>query len=789
MRSGRMAAVLLAALFVVAMAEKTAAQTQTQTQLFGWNLRGDVEAGLQGLPQNPNVPGGADGKFEEYRDFRGLGNDANSGLFLQNLQLRLFRPDEAYSIELSGKNWGFATQEFHLLGERLGQWQVGFDWDQMRHIYSSDSQTLLKAFGDNVFIVRGNSNGRPPIFNWNSAPGWSCSQASIPFGSSDCDGQISQQWYTGRLYFKVSPSPNLDITSEVTRIFKDGQRPFGMAFSSPGGNFLELVQPISQTIYNWKSLVTWAQEKFQLQGSYTLSVFVNDFPWVRADNPCNGNGVSPPLPPAAGTTGCPAVGATGQFGTTSLPPNNQAHTVNLAGGVNLPMQTRINSSFTYQWRLQNQDFLRQTYSNGLVGNNLSLQNPQNSLQGNVQTLLFNLDATSRPIAAPVTFALKYRLYDYMDFSDTIRFQAFIINDQNTITNTPLTAGRASFLRQNADLSARYQIAQPAAWTVGVGYEGWNRNEQWEVGHTDELLAKSSFDYTPTDWLQSRSSFSAGYRRMDGYNRNAYWEANQNQPSDFVGSGSQLAEMRKFNLADRNQYILSQLFQITPIDSVAITPSASYKNTQYIASGLTQNGIWYNTAQLGLQTVISWTAGMDVSWTPTDRLNLSAGYVFESIFQKQRNRNNAPNDPSMDWVSDSTDQFNTYTASMKATIIPNKLTFNTGAVYSQSLGRVQQYSPNATGSAVYSANQPNDVTWRWPAFYDQFARLDASFDYQFAKAWTAKLFYAYESFANANWQTGPLVPVQPNTTGSVFLGQHWQDYVAQIVGVTLKYKFE
>src|SRR5262249_37301155 len=175
------------------------------------------------------------------------------------------------------------------------------------------------------------------------------------------------------------------------------------------------------------------------------------------------------------------------------------------------------------------------------------------------------------------------------------------------------------------------------------------------------------------------------------------------------------------------------------------PSASYKNTQYIASGLTNNGTWFNTAMLGLQTVISWTAGMDVSWTPTDRLTFSAGYMYESIFQKQRNRNNGPNDPSMDWVSDNTDQFNTYTASMKATLIPDKLVFKVGAAYSQALGRVQQYSPNATGSTVYNANQPNDVTWRWPAFYNQLARLDAPVDYTFAKTWTAKFCYAYERF--------------------------------------------
>src|SRR5215469_8294506 len=464
MRQMRTARFLLAALALLVDPGEASAQTDTQTKLGGWNLQGEIEQALFGLIQNPNgnrTPGLADGKFEEYRDINGI--SSGTGLLLESLNLRLFRPDESLSFQITGKEWGLHTQEFHLLGEHIGVWQAGFDWDQMRHIYSTDSQTLLKNFGDSVFIVRGSPGGRPPIPAWNNGPNWGCSAASIPIGSSDCDGQISQQWFTGRLYFKLS----------LTRNFKDGQRPFGMAFGSPGGNFLELVQPISQTIYEWKTRGTWAQNRFQLTWGYTLSVFVNDFPWVRADNPCNGDGVTT----IAG--GCAAPGVSGQFGTTSLPPNNQAHTVNIAGGVNLPMQTRVNSSLTYQWRLQNQDFQKQTYSNGLVANNLSLQNPQNSLNGNVQTLLFNLDATSRPLAAPVTFALKYRLYDYMDFSDQIRFQAFIINDQNSITNTPLTAGRYSYLRQNADLSGRYQIAPPAALTVGVGWEGWNRSHEWE----------------------------------------------------------------------------------------------------------------------------------------------------------------------------------------------------------------------------------------------------------------------------------------------------------------------
>ena len=788
MRYTKAAYALLAAIMVLAGGSVAFAQTKTQTQLFGWNLEGEVESGLRGLPQNPNgnrTPGLADGKFEEYRDINGV--TAGTGLFLENLQLRLFRPDEAYSIEVAGKDWGLHTQEFHLMGERLGQWQAGFDWDQMRHIYSTDSQSLLKVFGGNVFILPGT---RPPLSSWNSAPGWSCTQASEN-GNCTGDGQISQQWYTGRLFFNISPTPTTNFSAELTRIFKDGQRPFGMGFGSPGSNFLELVQPISQTIYEFKTRGSWITETFQLQGGYTASVFVNDFPWVRADNPCVGAGQTAPTPALA----CPAApGATpGQFGTTSLPPNNQAHTFTLQGGVNLPMRTRVNSNFTYQFRFQNQDFQQQTYSNGLVAANPSLRLPQASLNGNVQTALFNLDVTSRPLQAPVTFTLKYRLYDYMDFSDTPTFSAFIINDQNAITtsNTPMRAGRYSFLRQNADLAGRYQLNPNMALTLGLGWEGWNRSRDYEVTESDEALAKAAFDYTPTDWLLARLSYTAGFRRGSGYDSNAFGEANNNQPPTFTGSASQLTTMRKFNEGDRNQQVVNLMLQITPTDKVTVTPSASYKFVDYVSSGLfdSQAAPLRNLSLLGLQQVVGWNAGMDINWTPSDRLSFSTGYMHESLFQKQRNRNNGPNDASMDWISDSTDTTETFHAAMKATIVPEKLLFKMNGAYSQTLGRVQAYSPNATGSTVYNANQPNDVTWRWPAFYDSLAHIDAALEYNFTKAWTGKLFYVYEQFINHNWQTGALTPFLSLSTSSIFLGQNWQNYTAQIVGVTLKYKFE
>ena len=503
-----------------------------------------MESGLRGLPQNPNgerTPGLADGKFEEYRDINGV--TAGTGLFLENLRLRLFRPDEAYSIEMAGKDWGLHTQEFHLMGERLGQWQAGFDWDQMRHVYSTDSQTLLKVFGDNVFIVRGAPGWRPPAAAWNDGLGWSCSAAveeqqrlRRPDQPAVVHGAVVLQYLAdGQDELLGGAHPHLQGRPAPLR---DGLRQPGRQLPRAGPAH----QPDHLRVQNARQLYHGdVPAPGRLHG---LSVFVNDFPWVRADNPCNGNGVTT----IAG--GCGAPGNSGQFGTTSLPPNNQAHTFNLQGGVNLPMRTRVNANFTYQLRFQNQDFQQQTYSNGLVAANPSLQLPQSSLNGNVQTALVNLDVTSRPLQAPVTFTLKYRLYDYMDNSDTPVFSAFIINDQNAITQTvgqePMRAGRYSFLRQNADVAGRYQFTPTMAVTLGLGWEGWNRSHDYEVTVSNEALAKAAVDYTPTDWLLARLSYTAGFRRGGGYNTNAWGEANMNQPPTFDGSASQLTTLRKFN---------------------------------------------------------------------------------------------------------------------------------------------------------------------------------------------------------------------------------------------------
>ena len=760
MRTTRTVRSVLAGLVVLAASGAASAQTAPPAatpppfEIGGFRLEGYVESGVRFF-LDPSQKERA--KFEEYRDI-------NQGLYLQGLWLRFFTPDEKYSGVIGGRQWGQQDQEYHLSFERLGRWEVGFEWDQMRHIFSTNARTLTSETSRGVFAL---PNPRPAISTYNNG-------RSID--------EISVRWDTARTYFKWNLSENADLFAEYTRIHKDGERPFGMAFGSPGGNTFEILQPIEHTIHDFRLRGTWATEHWQVQAGYTMSIFVNDLDYVRADNPCQ-PAVAPFPPCAAGD-----VGTTKQFGTVSLPPNNMAHTFSLQAGVNLPLRTRINGNFTYSLRLQNDDFLPQTSTNGQPATVPSLALPQKSLHGNVQVILLNLNATSRPLPIPVTFSAKYRLYDLMDESDVVRFSDFIINDQNTIARGPHFSQRFSYMRQNADLDGRWKVSQPLAVTLGTGWERWDRPETREVRVSDEFFAKAALDVTPADWLMVRATYQPSFRRASEYRTFALAAVEQNAAP---GEPGQSYLLRKYDEADRDRQRVDLMMQITPTETLTITPAASYRFDNYIASGLSHDSSarGQSGAMLGLQEAVSWSAGMDVNWAPTERLSFAAGYVHESNFQKQRSRNRNPDDPALDWISDNTDTVDTYHASMTARLIPGKLDLKFAGNYSYALGRVETWNPNANGSTVFNAvTNTNQVARRWPAFEDSLLRLEASVRYHFGQAWTASLNYAYEAFSKHDWRTDTINPFVPGNS-AVYLGNDLKSYEAHIFGVTLGYRFK
>ena len=707
-----------------------------QVSLGPVNLEGDVEAGVRLLPDRPSEANRQ--KFEEYRDI-------TQGVFLADLRLRVFTPDEKYSAEVLGSKWGQQDQEFGLSLGRLGLWNLGFSWDETPHVYSTTARMLESQGAPGVFTL---PTPRPSLTAYNSGRRLD---------------EVGLRWDTGKISFSLTPTPNLELRVDYTRIHKNGDRPIGMAFGGPGNNTLETLEPIDQTIHDLRVKASIAHDWWQLQLGYALSIFDNGNRIVTADNPCFG------LPAAvtAASPGCGLDDAGGaqSTGGVSLAPSNLAHTWNIAGGVNLPMNTRISATAAYGVRFQNASFLPQTVNPSIASPLLGL--PAQSLDGTVATTHVSVQAVTRPLR-PLTLTAKYRYYDYNDLTKELKFSARVFDDRFVLPEN-VKALRPDYSKQNADLDAKWRFGDPLAVTVGTGWERWNRNEKVrEVPTSDEYFAKAVIDYTPAEWLMAHLSYRPSFRRIDEYNTYAYYTSLHLDPSTPAAlAANQSPLLRKYDEGERDRQRLDLLLQIVPSENLSGTINAGWKSDDYIRS------------PLGLQHATSWSAGADITFVPFDRLSIVGGYVREWIFEKQRSQSGA--DSASDWISDNADTIDTAHVGLKAKL-SEALDWTLGASYSTATGTVKTRNPTPL------ANLPATGTARrFPAFLDSFLRLDTALRYHFRDNWTASLGYVYETFGQHDWRTDTIDPFAPVVGSSIFLGDRTHGYDAHIVAITLGYR--
>lgn len=749
MNATRTPRLIVAVLAILGLAHPASAQTQ----VFGLNVEGDIEAGGRIYGKQPSKIESA--KFEEYRDLPELP-------YLGQFRLRLFTTDEGYSSEFTGSKWGQQDQEFSLRTGRLGLWEFGFEWDQTPHIFSTNARMLATESSRGVFTLPAS---RPAGAAYNTA--------------RELD-EISTRWDTARLLFRLTPAPDLELKAQYTRTDKNGDRPIGVPF---GFNFIEVLEPIEQTVHDFRLQAAVAREQWQLQVGYALSVFQNALSSVTADNPSSA--VNTAFVTSA--TGGSSTPATGRL---SLPPDNMAHTFSVAGGVNLPWwRTRLTSNLSYSIWLQNDDFVPHTINPNIAAASPDLVLPQTSLNGNIQTFLVNLGATARPLP-PFTLSAKYRLYDYRDLSDVIIFPG-IADSDSSLVREARRAGRWSYTRHNADVDGRWRIAQPVAFTVGAGLERWDRGEHREVPESDEVFGKAALDLTPWDWLLVKAKYTPSFRRINQYNTRAH-ALHTTVEEDAVSSQGQSFLLRKFDEGERDRQRVDLLVQVMPTDTLTVTPTVGWRYDDYISS------------TLGLQQETSWSTGLDLSWMLVERVSIFGGYMYENILQKQRSRyrpvvttvtaqcpepNCTFDFADFDWISVNTDTVDTYHLGVKVSLIPKALDWSMNGNYSTALGRIETRNPvlPVTGTA---AQNRAAIAKRFPSFEDSLVRLETGLKYHFWKNWTAGVAYIFEWFEKQDWRTDTLNPFFPAVgLGGIWLGNDPKDYTAHIVGLTLAYRFK
>jgi MtrB/PioB family decaheme-associated outer membrane protein len=736
----RVAAV--AALLLLSWAGTARAGAADDLMLGGFRLSGEVEAGVREYIERP--PESRRAKFQEYEDMR-------PGLFLNYLRLSLQQPDGMSGMDLYGTRWGFDDQRYEFNVGRLGLWEMFVEWDQIPHVYYTTARWLATETGRGIFTL---PSVRPPLNAHNSAP------------SLD---EIALQTNRGLIGLKLTPTPDVEVTTSYQVIRREGNRDFSMAFGSPGNNFYGILEPIDQTTHDFRVGVAIAREQWQAQFGYMFSYFANANRWVRADNPCF------PGAPAGCAANDFAAGSpiTGQ---TSLPPNNMAHTFTGALGVNLPLRTRINTAFTYSLYLQNDTFLPHTINPAITSSDLVL--PQRSLNGIVQNFIGNFTAVSRPFGSlPLTLTAKYRIHDFQDVSDQITFPGFVLDDKTP--EGARRAGRWSWIRQNADLEGRYQLFEPAALTIGVDWQRWDRNAHREVPVSDEFGAKAALDVTPFDWLLARLTYRPSFLRIERYNSAAHAEhAVAEDPVTALQGQSVL--LRKFDEAERNIQSVTGMLQFTPLDRLSISPVFGYRWVDYIAS------------RLGLQQEQAWNVGVDFAWTPVDRVTITASYSHERDTSKMRSRSRPVTGTGatldfvdFDWVSNIADTIDSFTLNVRTTLIPSKLDWIVSASYQYALGRIDNSNPIIPKSGTAAQNL-TATAQPWPAFEDELATIETALRYYFTRSWSASVFYSFQTFRKQDWRTDTLNPFMG--PDAVWMANDSRNYTAHIIGASLAYRF-
>jgi MtrB/PioB family decaheme-associated outer membrane protein len=523
---------------------------------------------------------------------------------------------------------------------------------------------------------------------------------------------------------------------------------------------------------------------WNLELGYLASYFNNELSQLIADNPVRLTDSS----------------SASSRGRISLAPDNALNSFHATGAYQLPSEfpARITASFAYGVRRQDEDFLPHTINSTLASDPL-LVLPSKGLDGKVNTYMGNLLVTARPLPE-LDLRARYRYYQHDNTSPVLTFPAHVINDQGLVAENRRNVPN-DYTRQQFNLDAGYRIIPGLHLRGGPFWEQWSRSRAREVSKLDEYGAKVALDYRPSSWAVVRADYLYGARDGTEYRPYDYYEATLDPAElpDAINEG-QLAQLRKYDEANRNRNEIHALAQLIPRNDLDVSFSAGW--TQYD----------YPDSSFGVRDDERWNVGSELSYTPIESLSISLWYDYEHSDLHQRSRwrpvggTTVVDDPANNWDSSSADQIHALGANLDFAIIKDKLDFSLDYTYENGNGATRSTAaPGCVNSGANPACLPTPgggadggAAVDFPDIEDALQMLDATLSFHQSEHLTLEARYSWQKLHLQDYRVDGLNPYMPdsNVNGSgvvspstdVFLGEQVPDYNAHIIAFTAIYHF-
>ena len=722
--------------------------------------------------------------------------------------------DDASYLRLRGLNLGLDSRYADMEFGQQGLYGLFLEYDQLPVDESETAATFFLNPGAQFQAL-------PP--GWDPGPN--------PAGMTELAASLRQvdvDWERKRIgggFSTVLPE-NLTFDARYDYEKKEGNKLMGATMGLNGGNPRAQInwEPLDYATHNWEAFLRYAAEDLQLSLGYYGSAFDDQKNFQRWQTPYSAQA---DWDPTAGYLGfddagvqdatCIAAPETCGLGQKGLMPDNWFHQLLASGGYNLPYRTRVTLSTAFGWMLQDQDFLPYTVNPNLTAvNRAGVQTtgtdrgalPRSSLDGEIFTTVVDFRITSQPLDK-WKFDAGYR-FDNRDNNTPQDLYVYILNDsEDQVGSNPvdpavaLASGEArinlpySYRQHRVDFDAGYQIWRRTDLTLG--YE-WTRTERdfQEVEELDENTLGVLLTSHPYSFLTTRFSYAHSWRDGDGYVGNGPFI--EGHTAEFIAAEFTACNVgvwpasqcpfenhplvRKSYLANRDRDKLNLILTLLPVETLNFTFNFNYINDDY------------DDSDLGVTQTEYWSPGIDISYTPIDRLTTYAFYNYAYSKNQQNGlawvgfgQGGVPPidqtlDPGRRWNSEDKDTTNTAGVGFNFRVLPGRIDFGTDYLYARSKGEtdiglgptLRAFAPVAFPYADNIAEQHN---------------VSVRVDYHFTDSLTMRLGYLFANFKQSDWALDGVtaVGITPSANGAVIgTGRRSEGYDNHVVAWSMTYTF-
>jgi len=660
-------------------------------------------------------------KFEEYRDIsQPVAGDIS---FEAQKDQRLYFKGGATGVGQDDPAAAVRTGQY-------GKYDLDFNYNRLIHRHALDAKTLYSGVGSNVMTL---NNGLQAALE--AAAADPVAQANIlnsyiP-GAATGDPDVTRDKF--KLGLKVVALDPFNLKIELGHEIRQGTRPFAGAFNN--SEMVELFEPIDYETTDMKISGEYLKKNLLLNFVYHYSQFSNNIDTLTFDNPLRATDAL--LGPSSGRI--------------DLAPDNQYHNLAFTGALTkLPWNSQVSANLAWGWMMQDDKLVPFTSNTAIAAPAL----PVDSVDARVNTTLYNLRLTSRPLAF-LRVKANLRYYDYDNRTGRIDFRNGYVETDEFLTGTAITNLPTSYSKTRAGLDLGFDVAKRTSLGIGYKFERTDR-ENREVEQQDDNTLKASLDTRALDGVDIRASFERTDRQIGDYNFNVYQRSGDNL--------NELPQMRKYDQADmvRDRYQLQAT--VYPIQALALTGAFAFGTDDF------------ENSPYGLLKDDHYIISFDTDYAINERAALNLFYTYEKYENTQRG-----SEAGTDWTADGEDRVNTFGGGVTLALIPKRLDFDLTYAYSDADGSISFTSP---GGSFADFKAVDDT---------KLHVLNSKFRYHFSKNLTLSLGYRWEKFDFEDYNKNGFSYVPTDTAGNyqgaLLSGTLPQDYDAQIVytQLTLRYK--